>query len=210
MDKKILTEIKRIKELAEIKESVVNEGLLDDLKTFFSTASQDMLKRDDVIKLKSLYNELITGEKSADSFEMSDIDANNINDIQFYESILKCLGAPKTKENVMFLFAWRQVEGGEARFNPFNTTWNKPNATNYTKRGIKNYQSLEDGISATCNTLKQNNFTSIRNGFINNVGLVKLAELVGNSNWGTEKTLLMKVINGYLRGNTPKPKPIKR
>lgn len=210
MDKKLLTEIRRIKQLSQIKESNVNEGLLDDLKAFFSKASEDILKRDDVVKLKDLYNQLATGEKSTESMATSNIDVKNFTDSDFYESVLKCLGAPRTKDNMLFLLGWRQAEGGEAKFNPFNTMWKKPNATNYTRRGIKNYQSLEDGLSATCNTLKQNNFTDIRNGLINNVGITKLAEIVGNSRWGTDKSLLMKVINGYLKGNNPKPKPIKR
>ena len=136
-------------------------------------------------------------------------------DDDFYKSILKCLGAEPTNNNMMFMYAWRQAEGGGAKNNPFNTTLDWEGATKVagSSAGIKNYRTPEDGIQATCQTLKNGRdkygYDRIIDGLKNDVGISKLSDAVVSSKWGT-KDLLLKVTQGYLAGNSPKPHPINK
>jgi hypothetical protein len=132
-------------------------------------------------------------------------------DDDFYKSILKCLGAEPTKSNMLFMYAWRQAEGGKAKNNPFNTTLKIPGATNYNSVGVKNYSTPEEGIDATCKTLKNGRnkygYDKIIDGLKNDVGLSKLSDAVVNSKWGT-KDLLTRITKDYIAGISPKPKDI--
>jgi hypothetical protein len=82
-----------------------------------------------------------------------------------------------------------------------------PGATKFNSVGVKNYQSMEDGVKATCDTLKLGHYTDIVNGLKNDVGLYKLSRMESLKKWGTGP-LLSKVADGYLAGASPKPKPI--
>ena len=132
-------------------------------------------------------------------------------DDDFYKSILKCLGAEPTKSNMLFMYAWRQAEGGKAKNNPFNTTLKIPGATNYNSVGVKNYSTQEEGIDATCKTLKNGRdkygYDKIIDGLKNDVGLSKLSDAVVSSKWGT-KDLLTRITKDYIAGISPKPKDI--
>jgi hypothetical protein len=76
------------------------------------------------------------GTNSSDSSDLTDlIDSDKLpnkttSDDDFYKSVLKCIGAEPTKSNMLFLYAWRQAEGGGAKNNPFNTTQKMEGATN--------------------------------------------------------------------------------
>lgn len=132
-------------------------------------------------------------------------------DDDFYKSVLKCLGAKPTRGNMLFMYAWRQAEGGSAKNNPFNTTLKYPGATNYNSVGVKNYKTAKDGVEATCKTLKNGRETykydKIIDGLKNDIGVSKLVDAVVNSGWGT-KEILRKVYQGYVDGSSPKPQPI--
>ena len=128
-------------------------------------------------------------------------------DDEFYKRVLECVGAKPTKGNMSFMYAWRQAEGSTADFNPFNTTKNSPGSTTYNYVKVKNYKNAEDGIKATCDTLKLSYYTDIVNGLKNDVGLYKLSRMEGLKKWGTG-ALVAKVADGYLAGASPKPKPI--
>jgi hypothetical protein len=161
------------------------------------------------------------GDESKDSTDNIDSDdSDNLpskitSDDDFYKGVLKCIGAEPTKSNMLFMYAWRQSEGGKAKNNPFNTTQKMPGATKVINSsvGIKNYSSPEEGIEATCKTLKNGRdkygYDKIIDGFKNDVGLLKLSDAVINSKWGT-KDLLRKVTQGYIAGNSPKPHPINK
>jgi hypothetical protein len=86
-----------------------------------------------------------------------------------------------------------------------------PGATKYkdNTHGVKNYKSVEDGIEATCKTLKLHYYTDIVNGLKNDVGLKKLSRMSSIKTWGTSN-LLASVADGYLSGNSPKPKDINK
>jgi hypothetical protein len=130
-------------------------------------------------------------------------------DDDFYKSILKCIGAQPTRQNMLFMYAWRQAEGGGSANNPFNTTQKWPGATvlKNSSAGVKNYKTPEDGIQATCKTLKNGRYQNVIDGFKNDSGLSALTDAVVDSKWGT-KELLGKITKGYIAGNTPKPHPI--
>jgi hypothetical protein len=135
------------------------------------------------------------------------VPSKTTSDDDFYKKVLDCLGAKPTKGNMDFMYAWRQAEAGRANFNPFNTTKKMPDTTNYNSVGVKNYKSVEDGIKATCDTLKLGYYTDIVNGLKNDVGLSKLSKMPSLKIWGTGP-LLAKVADSYLAGNTPKPPAI--
>ena len=130
-------------------------------------------------------------------------------DDDFYKSILKCVGAKPTKDNMSFMYAWRQAEGGKASNNPFNTTHKMPGSTKYqgNTHGVQNYKNSEDGIQATCKTLNNGRYKDIVNGLKNDVGLFELSRMKGLKTWGTGE-LLAKVADGYLKGSSPKPQSI--
>jgi hypothetical protein len=146
---------------------------------------------------------LVSGNRDADVKEIS------TDDDEFYKKILSCVGAQPTKDNMAFMYAWRQSEGGTANNNPFNTTHKMPNSTRYKKNthGVQNYKTPEDGIRATCNTIKNGRYNDIVDGLKNDVGLFELSRMKSLNVWGTGP-LLAKVVDGYLKGATPKPQDI--
>jgi hypothetical protein len=72
----------------------------------------------------------------------------------FYSELLTYIGAPVTEENLQFCQAWQKREGGNAQWNPFNTTWVRPGSTDYNSVGVQNYPTSLIGIQATGKTLK--------------------------------------------------------
>lgn len=137
-------------------------------------------------------------------------------DDEFYKSVLKGLGAPVTDENMKFLYAWRQAEGGKARNNPFNTTQAKPGSSFYNclkkgisgcKAGVRNYANSQDGIDATIKTLKNGRYQNIINSLKSGKSAEQSALALKSSPWGTGE-LALKVIRGYNSGSSPKPPKI--
>lgn len=128
-------------------------------------------------------------------------------DADFYKQILSGIGAPITDNNMAFVYAWRQSEGGKATFNPFNTTQKAEGATNYNKVGVKNYTSAEQGVSATVKTLTNGRYESIISSLKMDKTPMETAEALVISPWGTS-SLIKKVISGYEAGYSPKPPPI--
>jgi hypothetical protein len=106
-------------------------------------------------------------------------------DDDIYKSVLSCIGAKPTKDNMLFMYAWRQAEHSlyekkpAAKNNPFNTTQPMNGATRLkgNTHGVKNYQTTQDGIRATCDTLKNGKYEEILKAFRNNEGLDALKKL---------------------------------
>jgi hypothetical protein len=186
---------------------MVNRFYKNKMKRVIRLTEQDLAKvLSDVLNMTGVFGK--DKEKTSD-IGVSDekIPNRTTSDDEFYKKVLKCLGAEPTKGNMSFMYAWRQSEGGKATFNPFNTTKNIPGATIYNSHKVKNYQSMEDGVKATCETLKLGYYSDILNGLKNDVGLYELSRMEGLKKWGTGQ-LLAKVADGYLAGATPKPGPI--
>ena len=131
------------------------------------------------------------------------IDTSGLNDKNFYEKLLKELGAPTSDENMKYLYAWRQAEGKAGKYNPFNTTHKMPDSTNFNKVGVKNYSSIEDGLIATLKTLRNGRYDCIVNGLKNDIGAAQIAKCPSLKVWGTGD-LVAKVVKGYESGSSPK------
>jgi hypothetical protein len=110
-------------------------------------------------------------------------------DKDFFIEILNNIGAPITKENLKFLAAWRQAEGGTASNNPFNTTYKldaDSKKTDYNSVGVKNYTNKTYGIAATTKTLKLPYYKNIVKGLQNNIGAKNIANNTNElKTWGT-------------------------
>lgn len=153
------------------------------------------------ILIDKLQNKGITSEdlqKYVDTIKIG-----NLNDKNFYMKLLENLGAPISDENMKFLYAWRQAEGKAGKFNPFNTTWDLPNSTNFNKVGVKNYVSLEDGMVATVKTLKNGRYECILKGLRDDIGAENISRCESLKTWGTGD-LVAKVVSGYNSGSNPK------
>lgn len=117
--------------------------------------------------------------------------------------ILHGLGKPVTAENVKFLNAWAQAEGGNASNNPFNTTQNAPGAvSNYNSVGVKNYSSPAAGLAATIQTLQNGRYGAILNAMAKGNSAMADAAAEATTPWGTG-SLIEKVLGGPVTGGTP-------
>lgn len=69
------------------------------------------------------------------------------------QHLIAVLGGHSDAEKLRFLDAWAQAEGGNAAFNPLNTTFPLPGASDYNSVGVKNYPRPVWGVCATAMTL---------------------------------------------------------
>ena len=115
--------------------------------------------------------------------------------------ILKRLGIQSPNQSQLnFMVKWRQVEGGKAAYNPFNTTYDMSDGPNgspsptFNDHKVKNYSTQENGIRATINTLTKGNYTKYGYDKIvtaiksikNDVDIDSAMRAVNNSSWGTK------------------------
>jgi hypothetical protein len=117
-------------------------------------------------------------------------------DKDFYNKVLTNLGAPVSKQNLLFFYAWRQAEGAKSTYNPFNTTQPKEGSTLWNclnKKGgkcvggVRNYKTKQDGIDATVKTITNGNYKCIVDGLKSDKGASKIAECSDLKKWGTRK-----------------------
>lgn len=83
----------------------------------------------------------------------------------FYKAVLQQIGAPSTENNISILRAWQKTEGGNATYNPLNTTKSAPGATNYNSAGVKNFPDFATGVNATSLTIMNGYYPNILNNF---------------------------------------------
>ncbi len=87
------------------------------------------------------------------------------------------------------LVSWETAEGTDAKFNPLATTWDMPNDTLYNSTGVRNYNALLDGLTATWLTLEKGdavyNYQAIRRTLNRNAPAKEILLAVANSAWGT-------------------------
>lgn len=211
--KKLITEDeeKKIKQLHSLDENMLND-FIDKVKS--SDTVQNIKK-----KFEDLFGIKLGDEKETETKGEEDEEDTNIKvtepsskDQEFYEKVLKGIGAPVTKGNLKFMYAWRQGEGAKARFNPFNTTKSKPDASFYNclkkdgekcVAGVRNYESEDEGIKATVETLNLDYYDCITDGLKNDIGAKKIARKCKSAlkTWGTGE-LVSKVLDG---GNLKPP-----
>lgn len=121
------------------------------------------------------------------------------------QAVLRRIGAPVTPNNVRALNAWQAAEGGDARFNPLNTTQPMPGATDYNPVGVKNYVTPNQGTGATVKTLLNGRYDHIVTGLRKNSSPVEVARAVAASPWGTGEGVLR--VLGATGGGPPQASP---
>ena len=183
---KYLPILKKFKHLISSEKNVLTS---DDIKVLYASLLEEGFEESD-----------LTGIQKKSDFSKMDIG----DDKKFYEQILNCVGAPITDENLKFLYAWRQAEGATANNNPFNTTMPFKNAIPYGKNtdGVKEYQTRQDGLEATCKTLNLSYYTCIVDGLIDDIGAERISTECNSAlkTWGTHATtpLITKVLKGKI------------
>ena len=116
--------------------------------------------------------------------------------------LLAVCGAPHTEQNFRLLDAWAAAEGGEAKFNPLNTTLNIPGGLDvkrpdYNTAGVKNYRNAIIGVAATAATLANGGYRGI-------LGALQRGELTAEQivathrdefhRWGTNPDVILRVL----------------
>lgn len=113
---------------------------------------------------------------------------------QFGVKLLQKLNLPVTEENLKFLNAWQQAEGGSDD-NPFNTTQNADGATNFNSVGVKRYPSIEVGLDATAETLTNGMYDNILSSLQQGNNASASADALAQSPWGTG-ALVQQILAG--------------
>jgi peptidoglycan hydrolase-like protein with peptidoglycan-binding domain len=180
--------------------SQVSDNFTSDTEPIVSASPEMLNKLIELLKDK--------GVSSEDLGKLVDkVNLEGLVDQNFYAKLLENLGAPVSEENLKFLYAWRQSEGKAGKFNPFNTTWDLPGSTNFNSVGVKNYQTLGDGMVATIKTLKNGRYNCIVDGLRNDIGADNIAKCESLKTWGTGD-LVGKVVASYNAGSNPKIKEL--
>lgn len=125
--------------------------------------------------------------------------------------LLTALGAPISDSNITALSTWQQHEGGHwnnsASFNPLNTTLDMGNSQSMNSVGVKRYNSWDEGITATVNTLTGKNaeargYSAIVNALKSGASTETILSAVSNSAWMSGKTG-QNSYKGFKGGGTP-------
>lgn len=80
--------------------------------------------------------------------------------------LLAALGLIVTDERVHFLQAWAACEGGNAHFNPLNTTMKVSGSRPYNSAGVQNFPDELAGLAATLLTLRLPYYAALRTSMI--------------------------------------------
>ena len=128
-------------------------------------------------------------------------------DDPFYRSVLRGIGSPVTPSAMTFLYAWRQAEGGSARYNPFNTTQKSPGSVAFNSVGVQHYPTPSAGVEATVKTLQSPRYVSIAEALRAGSPPETAAAALAASPWGTG-ALATRVLAGYAAGKSPRPPAI--
>ncbi len=97
-------------------------------------------------------------------------------------------------EWLIFGRSWQTAEGGTAEHDAWNTTQKEASSTNYNTVPVQNYPNEEEGVKATIATLTNGNYDTILKGFKDNADPYFLAVMVGQSPWGTNIELFVRVL----------------
>jgi len=125
--------------------------------------------------------------------------------------LLTAIGAPISESNITALTTWQQHEGGHwnnsASFNPLNTTLDMGNSQSMNSVGVKRYNSWDEGIRATVNTLtgakaEARGYSAIVNALKSGASTETILTAVSNSAWVTGKTG-QNSYKGFRGGGTP-------
>lgn len=113
----------------------------------------------------------------------------------FAGRLLDLLGAKSTYRKL--IQAWCKAEGGLAKWNPMNTTYDLPGATDYNSVGVKDYAKPLDGICATALTLANGYYDGLLGALQG--GKLTAEEVVTTysaeiQKWGTNPQVILEVL----------------
>lgn len=113
----------------------------------------------------------------------------------FLGDLLAALEVPRSSQNARALLAQVRSEGGKAHWNPLNTTVKVGQVTPYNSFGsppmhVWSFARREDGIAATAQTFRQQNFAHLLGQLRRGDSAVRYWELLltpppGGANWGS-------------------------
>lgn len=128
---------------------------------------------------------------------------------EFTTAVTTELHAPVTLHTRRALQTELQAEGGFARNNPFNTTLRLPGSTSYNWVGVQNYMTPAQGVEATVKTLKQQccGYWRIRQALRANASAREIVRAFGRSEWGTDLTLALAVLDDIVHDRSPNTLP---
>ena len=118
---------------------------------------------------------------------------------QWKSRLLAVVNAQAVVENLRFLDAWAKAEGGDAKWNPLNTTYPLLSSWAYNSSKVQNYAHATDGICATAITLVQSYYVGILGDL---QAANKTAESIVERNraeiqvWGTNPDTILAVLKG--------------
>lgn len=79
----------------------------------------------------------------------------------FAREVYRRLHIPANEITLVFAVAWAEYENTNARNNPWATTMPYPGCTEFNSVGVKNYRTIDDGIQATVETLKNGDYDTL-------------------------------------------------
>ena len=72
--------------------------------------------------------------------------------------------------------------------NPLDTKEPYPNATDFHNLGVKNYATMEDGLSATLRTIENGDYSAILEAYVNATNPFDITNAIVASPWGSKPT----------------------
>lgn len=103
----------------------------------------------------------------------------------YMHQLIDALKAKHGDHNANALVSWAAAEGGNAWWNPLNTTLYMVGSWDYNWAHVKNYGTFSVGLSATAKTLQQANFAQILAHLKAGDPAKQTLEAVEQSDWGT-------------------------
>jgi hypothetical protein len=108
----------------------------------------------------------------------------------FFKDVYTGLGvtAPNSFQ-LRFFEIWRQKEGAQAAWNPFNTTKKTPDSLTFNAAPVQNYPNKKTGVDATVQTLKLGYYTDLVEkikGIKSTVDIKNAMRALDKSPWGTK------------------------
>lgn len=112
------------------------------------------------------------------------------------QALCQRLGVPASLQNDLLFRAWAQSEGGNAAYNPFNTTQKMPGSKDYNATGVQNYISPAQGFEATAQTLTNGKYTNILASLYAGTSARTTAYALQHSPWGTGALVTEVLVTG--------------
>jgi hypothetical protein len=127
--------------------------------------------------------------------------AGDANERQWATEFLGKINAPVTEQNMAAMLAWQRAEGGgggkktglgvnSANYNPLNTTLGKgagAGAKSMNSVGVKSYNSWNQGMDATVQTIMNGKYTGILAALQQGNSSTAVLDQVVASPWGTKR-----------------------